>query len=1185
MADNESTHIGEIEARYRAQVIERYNRLGFAGLGVGDLRLSDVALNDVFVRLTLTVEETVLDPNPPKEQEREQKIRNPFRPSEKKSGERKEDDRPREQTIKIQKPISLGDALAQHALIVGEPGAGKSTLLRWLAVTFAANRQREVERLGPQAEADRLPLLVELGKLPQRYLQAEGNEKPFWPDLIPEEVLRQGKLEHQKEWEDVPDFFLKQALAEGRCLILCDGLDEIADLNVRGRIQNSLTTYADIKYPNGKTNRLVLSSRPAGVSSREGVLTIQRFTPENVRRVFGFLCAQYKKSEKDADALYAAVQAKPKTLELATTPLLAALLFALWNKNQTLPERRVKLYERCCEHLIRFWGEQHKVGNSELLKKMRAESWERHLRVLAPVAYFIHSQEQRTDANFQELTPILAQALLEEGLLTEPASANADAEEYLRALGLSSGLLQRVSGDRYGFPHLTFQEYLTARHIAAQPDPDYIDTVMEHLHKAWWREVHLLVIGHLGSGSEGADKASKLLHIILHRYPLPWRMLRPAPSRDKNLVARAQRSLSVRIDWQLERRLAWALTREFVFASAGFSDCMPLGATADMRRALSENAQRLLLRIVLDPGRIEEGDTTHLAAATSSLVQLGQVSRQVVTVLVGALGDSSELVREAAARSLVQLGEASGDVVAVLVAALGNSDWSVRAAAASSLGKLGQASDDVVATLVAALGDSLYRVRQPAARSLVQLGQDSRDVVATLVGALDNPDWCVREAAASGLGNVGQVSEDIVAALVGALSDSEWPVRQEAASSLGRLGQVSEEVEVVLVAALGDSEWLVRQSAASSLGQLGQTSEEIEAALVSALSGSHWFMRLTAARSLGDLRLASEKVVAVLVGALGDSDDFLGRVKQAAAISLVELGQASPGVVSTLVDVSDDSDWRVRQAAVSGLGHLRQASEEVVAVLIRALGDSDWRVRQEAASSLVQLGEASGEAVAVLIGALGDSSRLMRQVAASSLVQLGQVLREKVVAFVNALGHFDTSFGSVRQVAASSLVQLDEVYGEVVEELLLAMIISESKSLVREAASSLGQLKIEDETQLRPVLIALNRRLHDRDDGVRRAALTAIRQLLDGRQIPGYRWVPIRERRERARKRRILGYWVLGIATAVLVAWVAAGLTTYLSLDEFWVRFVGALAALVALAAGGVQVLGYFRRPPWDRQP
>lgn len=146
----------------------------------------------------------------------------------------------------------------------------------------------------------------------------------------------------------------------------------------------------------------------------------------------------------------------------------------------------------------------------------------------------------------------------------------------------------------------------------------------------------------------------------------------------------------------------------------------------------------------------------------------------------------------------------------------------------------------------------------------------------------------------------------------------------------------------------------------------------------------------------------------------------------------------------------------------------------------------------------------------------------------------------------------------------------------------LVTALGDSPRYVPQTADRLDQLKFEDETQLHPVLIALNRRLHDPNDDVRRAALTAIRQLLDGRQIPGYRWVPIRARREKARRRRIFWYWVLGISVGVLMAWVAAGLTMYLSLDEFWVRFVGALAALVALAAGGVQVLGWFRRPPWE---
>ena len=43
-------------------------------------------------------------------------------------------------------------------------------------------------------------------------------------------------------------------------------------------------------------------------------------------------------------------------------------------------------------------------------------------------------------------------------------------------------LLQYIGNAEYGFPPLTFQEYLAARYIADQPDPEYIDLVMAHLH-------------------------------------------------------------------------------------------------------------------------------------------------------------------------------------------------------------------------------------------------------------------------------------------------------------------------------------------------------------------------------------------------------------------------------------------------------------------------------------------------------------------------------------------------------------------------------------------------------------------------------------------------------------------------------------------------------------------------------
>ena len=992
--------------------------------------------------------------------------------------------------------------MAQHALIVGEPGAGKSTLMRWLAVTFAAGNQQETDRLGPQADANRLPLLVELGRLPAAYLQADSRETPNWKSFLPEHLTK------QPPFDDIPAPVLEEALAAGRCLLLCDGLDEIADLPARRRIANSLADYA-----RGSANRLVLSSRPAGVSGSEGALdarfqrlTIQRFAPEEVQRFFRFwyrLDTSLSPDEQisQADALFASVQAAPKTMELASTPLLATMLFLIWRRDGDLPERRVELYERCCRMLIESWEAHHDVAYTGVLADI---GWERHLRLLAPLAYAIHSQEKRIEAPASELKPILAQAIQDEGVPLE-GSPEFEAEKFLTTLGLRSGLLQLLGIDKkkgqglFGFPHLTFQEYLAARHIATQPDPDYIDLVMVDLHIAWWRDVHLLVVGHLGSGSERAGRASRLLLTILDAYPPPWRLLRSLrivkwiPVWLENLLnaykdnrvlkwpvyglaitivvtivipsilpGLARNFLAARLRRQWERRLAWILAREFLFAASGFADCAPLGVNADLRRALIATAQGLLLQIVWDPGRSEGGD-------------------------------SFGIVREAAAGSLVQLGETSGEVVAALVAALGDSDYDVWYAAAGSLVQLGEASGEVVAALVADLGDPGYDVRYVAAGSLVQLGE---------------------------------ASAEVVPALVATLGDSDDNVRYAAAGSLGQLGEVSAEVVAALVATLEDTSGIVRYAAAGSLGQLGE---------------------------------ASREVVAALMAALGDSDSD---VREAAGGSLVQLGEASGEVVAALVAALDDSDGIVRAAAAGSLGQLGGASRVVAAALVAALGDPDYDVRYAAAGSLGKLeevawtgsGEALGEAVSALVADLGDSNYYVREAALGNLVQLGEVAW--------------TSSGEALGKAVSVLV---------------AYLGDSSGRVRRGAAGSLGQLELKDKDQLRRVLIALNRHLHGWNDDVRRAALTAIRRLLDGRQIPGYRWVPVREQQRRRRRRKMLDIGVFVVGLVVLAALTTGLLFGRLELSSVWAQVVGGLSLLAALLGGGDLLWNYWHRPPWER--
>ena len=96
------------EAAYRQKVVEAYKWLNFSGFDNPDLSLAIVPLEEVFVRLAMTVEKV---------------IRGPL-PSVKSRPVERGETRQREQVITIQEPVELGQALSDHLLIVGEPGAG-----------------------------------------------------------------------------------------------------------------------------------------------------------------------------------------------------------------------------------------------------------------------------------------------------------------------------------------------------------------------------------------------------------------------------------------------------------------------------------------------------------------------------------------------------------------------------------------------------------------------------------------------------------------------------------------------------------------------------------------------------------------------------------------------------------------------------------------------------------------------------------------------------------------------------------------------------------------------------------------------------------------------------------------------------------------------------------------------------
>lgn len=1305
----------EVEARYRQQVVRHHNSLPLSGLPERDPGLNSIPLENVFVKLNTEIAQVgVLDPAAQRERSR---LERELAELEVQGGQAN-----RRQVAELQGRIqdierearrpqtvtqSVAEALHEHRrlVVVGGPGSGKTTLTRWLALAFAQGVQGEADRLGPQFGQPRLPILLELRRFAARF--TGRSEVPHLAAEIAAFISGHGY------YPNTPAQFVAEALAEGRCILLIDGLDEIADVDTRRVLVAAIDAFFRRPDDGYTDNLCLITSRPYGyrdASLGAGFQTsqVKPFEAEDVRTFIEhwYEAAYGDTKHEEAGELIGAVEANQRVIELATNPLLCTIIAIVYRNNRVLPNRRVELYLKCCEALLDTWERSKDIRASGLIGRY---DWQTKLELLAPLAYWLHSETERLAAPEEQFVEQLA-AVLTDRRLEQPAQARPEARRFLEAIRDRSGLLQGRGDGSLEFAHRTFQEYLAARYIAAQPDPDYIDLVMEHLHEAWWREVHLLIIAYLGSGLDGAERASALIQTIL---ALGDGSTKTLPSARFGCSRRISTSAILSpFAGHLYRRLSSVLQRELEFVSIGARDCVRVGITPACRSQLLRNVTQQLVDVVNDPGRqesrgelikslssvvvvhadgatiedieheleraqlsrdtdirrsavrslghliygssalagglvsaLEDDDSEIRQIAADSLIRcshsrsgimetllqaldhpnknarwaiVNSVTRSglsvpnKITILLYALDDDDRLIRQAAVAHLATVGEVDRNLIDSLVRMLADSEWDVRWAAADSLVDLSHANPQVVNELVRALKSDSQVVQEAAAYGLGQVSTENPDIEKAVFTALGNDDsevrrsaiyslghlkvkcsevaealvqaLCdshssVRRAAAQTLGELGCPNQTVVDALATTLNGDEEDVRQSAAHSLGDLGLVTSEVKTALMLALADSSHRVRSEAAESLGRLAQNSSEAVDLLVQGLDSNNELVRASAADGLGWLTHISPGLVDALILALDDSDS---NVRMTSARSLIKIGSGNPKAVDALVRLSADAYGGVRRVVARGLGCVSrdQIGPEVVNALVQILNDDDWGARAAAANSLGRLGDCSVQSVVALGLAMRNDDSNVRNIAANRLADLGSTRPEAVTVLVAATKDRNVA---VRRSAAFRLGEVGQSDKETIAALVNAS-ADEDADIRLGATRSMGRLVISDETQMRNILLALSCRLNDENSDIRRTALESARKLLDGRPVPGYKWTPLRVRRQRRRRILRAGFWLGVVFVVVGSALAATWLLTDLDPNSFWVRFLVALGAIVGFGSGIAQILGRAMRSPWDRE-
>lgn len=354
----------------------------------------------------------------------------------------------------------------RHCLLVGAAGSGKTTLLEHTALLLARERGFLHRRTSAM-----LPVLLSLHTLAA---SVESRTNFSLVDAMCEHM--------QKRWRrTVPRAWVDELVTAGKCVILLDGLDAVADPLTRKHmaiwVQQQMHLYHQ--------NRFIVATRSQSESEflldEVMVLEICPFTMVQIEHYMQQWShvqtpGNYRWSRAQRDAsrqrwvqdflqhLYAA----PPLHALATNPLHLLLLTLVYQRQQALPAQRGKLYTEVLFIL---------VDQVKSCKGMQDCTISQLQQVLEALAWSL-LQEGKREISMDEaqhlLVPYLAQC-----------SPLLQSDVFLNMILTSGDIFLKREAQAYRFAHRTLQEYFAAVYAKEQ---GLEQVLARQIGNSWWHK-------------------------------------------------------------------------------------------------------------------------------------------------------------------------------------------------------------------------------------------------------------------------------------------------------------------------------------------------------------------------------------------------------------------------------------------------------------------------------------------------------------------------------------------------------------------------------------------------------------------------------------------------------------------------------------------------------------------------
>ena len=859
-----------------------------------------------------------------------------------------------------------------NLVILGGPGSGKSTLLQYLAAACAAS----------QSENALLPVLLNLRDY------ADGQEP-----LIAESAAQSAEDKLQIQ---VPAGFFERALAEERCLVCLDGLDEVPSTD-RSRVVARVERLAR----NHPRCVFIVSSRGAGYDDAPlDEAAFQRYTvePMDDDGIKAFLDSRFGAGSEAARSVWDTVNSVPALKALVSNPLQLAMLNMVYREHaqDELPLKQAGFFQRMVDELI---PDTRTAANSEY---GRYKFYPHLQHLMTTVAHLLH-QKRLESIGENDLRRAVASFLqnyerLEMGQDEARTEAGVFVEMAERRTGLLVGQRVRRSTE-FRFLHASFREYLAARHIYLSHYTDGPETLWEeiepHLSDVHWKEV----IQYLLTGF--ADDEEEYCTYLAEK-----------------ILAAADESMEGHEDFDDEA------LHEASLLSNYYEDLVAIALAG--QAPMSDELQDRVVSQLMGKALSEYHKDYH---AYWSLQAIKHIPEKIVPELTEiAVGSTfPDFDRVLAAREIAQQG-ATGRGIELLtgLATSQETETQARVFAARYLGDLGEV--DTAISVLTGIGDSPSEETYVRGRAFGALWELDQAEVARewLTRIVERPD--------------SQVSDRLMAwRELGKFGESER------ARSVNRIAEIAEDTDVSAH---------VRMTAAHHLYSLGNEDAAIQimATLaldpVASLELEDWWLRGWAELVPATLsRIARDRSVPDndrewVVDALEDIRDVGGVIEIAADVSLESfirvvaadslrrLGfvESAWAAIDALNETARDHDARARHRYIAGstlaaLGETETAIAVLTAVADDAEGDEFNRTN--AAEELATLGQRE-TALRVLDSISQDENvdPVARLRASDALVRQGEV--DTAIASLAALAHDAEADEWDRESAAIQIGMLGE---------------------------------------------------------------------------------------------------------------------------------------------------------------